>query len=85
MNGAAFETGLSEFRRHIFSSKIDYRDLPELSPTQGRRLNQPSLQSGSKVEPKSNRIEFGSAHEWSAVWNGPYFPLFLVFVFHFTG
>ena len=112
--------------RIFFSSKNIYHDLPELSPMQVRRLNQPSLQypgcqryffslgatelSGeaakasreatrnttrrqtllaltlltvgeredlwhpgyrSKVTPKSNRIEFGSAHEWSGVWNGP--------------
>ena len=47
----------------IFSSKIVYRDLPELSPTQVRRLK--------KIAPKSNRIEFGSLHEWSGVWNRP--------------
>ena len=37
--------------RIYISSKFDYRDLPELSPTQVRRLNQPSLQSGCEVEP----------------------------------
>ena len=44
---------VGEFRTHIFSSRIVYHDLPELRPTQERRLNQPSLQSRSKVAPKS--------------------------------
>ena len=30
-----------------------------------------STPSESAVAPKSNRIEFGSAHEWSSIWNGP--------------
>ena len=34
-----------EFRTHIFPSKSVYHKLPELSSTQVRRLNQPSLQS----------------------------------------
>ena len=59
-----------EFRTQIFSSKIVYHKLSELRSTQERRLNQPSLQSRSKVELQF--IEFGSAHEWSGVWTGPY-------------
>ena len=38
-----------EFRTHIWSSKIVYHKLPELSSTHVRRLNQPSLQSRSEV------------------------------------
>jgi len=49
--------GVLEFGTQIFSLKIVYHGLPELSSTQ----NQPSLQSRCKVEP----IELGSAHEWS--------------------
>ena len=55
---------VSGFRKHIFSSKIVYCDLPELSLDA-------STPSESAVVPKSNRIKFGSAHEWSGVWKGP--------------
>ena len=48
--------GVLEFRTHIFSSKIVYHELP--NSTQVRRLNQPSLQSHSKVE--LNRVWFGT-------------------------
>ena len=44
-------TELVNSDRIFFSSKNIYHDLPELSPMQVRRLNQPSLQSHSKVEP----------------------------------
>ena len=48
--------GVLEFRTHIFSSKIVYHELPEFDAS--TRLNQPSLQSHSKVE--LNRVWFGT-------------------------
>ena len=48
--------GLLEFRTHIFSSKIVYHELSEFDA--GTRLNQPSLQSHSKVE--LNGVWFGT-------------------------
>ena len=51
--------GVLEFRKHIFSSKIVYHELPEFDA---------STPSESAVAPKSNSVEFGSAHEWSGVW-----------------
>ena len=56
--------GVLEFRTHIFSSKIVYHELPEFDAS--TPSESAVLQSHSKVAPKWNSIEFGSAHESGA-------------------
>ena len=56
-----------EFRAHIFSLKIVYHELPELSLTQVRRLNQPLLQLKSlqsRTLLSLVRHMSGAAFEW---------------------
>ena len=46
--------------------------IENCSPWPSRIKSDASTPSELAVAPKSNRIEFGSAHEWSGVWKGPY-------------
>jgi len=57
-----------EFRTHIFSSKIATTGFPK----KVRRKYAVWTSRRSKVDLKSNFIKFGSAHEWSRVWTGPF-------------